>query len=84
MASPYIGEIRMFGGHRIPTGWALCDGQQLQISAYQDLFNLIATTYGGNGSTTFNLPDLAGRVPVGSDYGNSIRWARWSASRRWR
>ena len=70
MSTPYIGEIRMFGGKRPPTGWAFCDGQQLQITAYQDLFNLIATTYGGDGVNTFNLPDLGGRVPVASDFGN--------------
>lgn len=62
--SPYVGEIRMFGGNFAPAGWMLCQGQVLPISEYETLFQLIGTTYGGDGQTTFNLPDLQGRVPV--------------------
>lgn len=61
---PYIGEIRLFGGTFAPYGWALCDGQVMAISQNSTLFNLIGTTYGGDGVTTFALPDLRGRVPV--------------------
>ena len=64
MADSYIGEIRMFGGNFAPTGWMLCSGQSLAISDYDTLFNLIGTTYGGDGQSTFNLPDLRGRLPV--------------------
>lgn len=70
MAQPYVGEIRMFGGNFAPAGWAFCDGSILPISEYETLFTLIGTTYGGNGQTTFALPDLRGRVPIhmGSGY----------------
>ncbi|MCF8378358.1 MAG: tail fiber protein [Bacteroidales bacterium] len=61
---PYIGEIAMFAGNFAPQGWAFCDGQLLQISQYTALFSLIGTYYGGNGYSTFALPDLRGRVPV--------------------
>lgn len=64
MANPYIGEIRMFGGNFAPQGWAFCAGQLLPISENEALFNLIGTTYGGDGQTTFQLPDLRGRVPI--------------------
>jgi len=64
MATPYVGEIRMFGGNFAPEGWLFCDGSLLAISEYTTLFQLIGTTYGGNGQTTFALPDLRGRVPV--------------------
>ncbi len=64
MSEPYIGEIRLFGGNFAPAGWAMCDGQLLAISDYDALFALIGTTYGGDGQTTFALPDLRGRVPV--------------------
>lgn len=64
MADPFIGEIRMFGGTFAPVGWALCNGQTLPISQNPALFNLIGTTYGGDGQTTFNLPDLRGRGPI--------------------
>lgn len=64
MSSPYIGEIRMFGGNFAPAGWALCDGSLLPISENDALFILIGTTYGGDGQNTFALPDLRGRVPV--------------------
>jgi microcystin-dependent protein len=64
MSAPYVGEIRMFGGNFPPAGWMTCDGQVLQISQYDVLFNLIGTTYGGDGQSTFNLPNLSGRVPI--------------------
>ena len=64
MSDPFVGEIRMFGGNFAPAGWAFCNGQTLPISEYDTLFNLIGTTYGGDGQTTFNLPDLRGRLPV--------------------
>src|SRR5690606_20667620 len=61
---PYIGEIRMFAGNYAPQNWALCNGATLSIAEYQELFSLIGTTYGGDGQTTFNLPDFRGRIPV--------------------
>lgn len=64
MGQPYVGEIRMFAGNFAPAGWALCDGQLLPISENETLFNLIGTTYGGDGQETFALPDLRGRVPI--------------------
>jgi microcystin-dependent protein len=64
MGQPFIGEIRMFGGNFAPAGWALCAGQVLPISENETLLQLIGTTYGGDGQSTFNLPDLQGRVPV--------------------
>jgi microcystin-dependent protein len=64
MGSPYVGEIRMFAGNFAPAGWMFCEGQLLAISEYEILFNLIGTTYGGDGQTTFALPDLRGRLPV--------------------
>jgi microcystin-dependent protein len=63
MAS-YIGEIRMFGGNFAPAGWMFCEGQFLPISEYDTLFQLIGTTYGGDGENTFALPDLRGRLPI--------------------
>jgi microcystin-dependent protein len=64
MAQPYVGEIRMFGGTFAPRGWMFCEGQLLPISENETLFQLIGTTYGGDGQTTFALPDLRGRIPV--------------------
>jgi len=64
MSDPYIGEIRMFGGNFAPNGWLFCQGQVLSISDYDTLFNLIGTTYGGDGQQTFALPNLASRIPV--------------------
>ncbi|MGX8010564.1 phage tail protein [Mesorhizobium sp. ORM8.1] len=64
MAQPYVGEIRMFAGNFPPAGWMFCDGQLLPISEYDTLFNLIGTTYGGDGQSTFALPDLRGRLPI--------------------
>ncbi len=64
MAQPYVGEIRMFAGNFAPAGWMFCEGQLLPISEYETLFQLIGTTYGGDGQSTFALPDLRGRVPL--------------------
>jgi microcystin-dependent protein len=64
MSQPYVGEIRMFGGNFPPSGWALCQGQLLPISENDVLFQLIGTTYGGDGESTFALPNLASRVPM--------------------
>ncbi len=64
MSQPYVGEIRMFGGNFAPAGWMFCEGQLLPISEYESLFNLIGTTYGGDGQSTFALPDLRGRLPI--------------------
>lgn len=64
MAQPYVGEIRMFAGNFAPAGWMFCEGQLLPISENETLFNLIGTTYGGDGQSTFALPDLRGRIPI--------------------
>jgi microcystin-dependent protein len=64
MAQPYVGEIRIFAGNFAPVGWMFCDGSALPISENETLFQLIGTTYGGDGQTTFSLPDLRGRVPL--------------------
>src|SRR4249920_3228146 len=64
MAQPYVGEIRMFAGNFAPAGWMFCQGQLLPISENETLFNLIGTTYGGDGQSTFALPDLRGRLPM--------------------
>ena len=70
MAQPYVGEIRMFAGNFAPAGWMFCEGQLLPISENETLFNLIGTTYGGDGQSTFALPDLRGRVPM--HFGNGF------------
>ena len=64
MAQPYVGEIRMFAGNFAPAGWQFCEGQFLPISENDTLFQLIGTTYGGDGVSTFALPDLRGRIPI--------------------
>jgi microcystin-dependent protein len=64
MSDPFIGEIRMFAGKIPPSGWAFCDGQLLAVSQNNVLFQVFGTRYGGDGTTTFGLPDLRGRVPV--------------------
>lgn len=64
MAQPYVGEIRMFAGNFAPAGWMFCEGQLLPISENETLFQLIGTTYGGDGQSTFALPDLRGRLPL--------------------
>lgn len=65
MGTPYLGEIRLFAGTKAPTDWAICDGAVIKITDNQELYSLIATTWGGDGQTTFALPDLRGRVPLG-------------------
>jgi len=66
----YYGEIRMFSGYYAPQGWAFCNGQLLEVSRNDALFSILGTTYGGDGRTTFGLPDLRGRVPVHAGGGN--------------
>ncbi len=73
MAQPYVGEVRMFAGNFAPAGWMFCEGQLLPISEYETLFNLIGTTYGGDGQSTFALPDLRGRLPL--HFGNGFTLA---------
>lgn len=73
MAQPYVGEIRIFAGNFAPAGWMFCEGQLLPISEYETLFQLVGTTYGGDGQETFALPDLRGRVPV--HQGNGVTLA---------
>ncbi|WP_005035779.1 phage tail protein [Holophaga foetida] len=73
MAQPYVGEIRIFAGNFAPAGWMFCEGQLLPISEYETLFNLIGTTYGGDGQSTFALPDLRGRLPL--HFGNGFTLA---------
>jgi len=72
MAEPFIGEIRMFGGNFAPLNWAACDGALLAISQNDALFALIGTTYGGDGQTTFALPDLRGRIPIHQGNGHTL------------
>ncbi len=64
MSEPFVGEIRMFAGNFAPRGWAFCDGQLLAVSQNDALFSLLGTIYGGDGRTTFGLPDLRGRIPL--------------------
>ena len=75
MSEPYVGEIRMFAGSFAPRNWAFCDGQLLAVSQNDALFSLFGTIYGGDGRTTFGLPDLRGRIPIhaGSGPGLSSR-----------
>jgi microcystin-dependent protein len=68
MSEPFIGQIMLFGGNFAPQGWAFCNGQLLSISQNTALFSILGTTYGGNGTTNFALPDLQGRAAVG--FGN--------------
>lgn len=72
MSEPFIGQITMFGGNFAPRGWAFCDGQLLPISQNTALFSILGTTYGGDGRTTFGLPDLRGRVPMGPRNGPGL------------
>ncbi|MCP4432293.1 MAG: phage tail protein [Gammaproteobacteria bacterium] len=72
MSDPFLGEIIMFGGNFAPRGWALCEGQLLPISQNSALFSILGTTYGGDGRTTFGLPDLRGRVPMGPGNGPGL------------
>src|SRR5512132_691632 len=73
MAQPYVGEIRIFAGNFAPAGWLLCNGQLLPISENETLFQLLGTTYGGDGQSTFALPDLRGRIPL--HFGNGCTLA---------
>jgi microcystin-dependent protein len=77
VAQPYVGEIRMFGGNFAPAGWMFCEGQLLPISENETLFQLIGTTYGGDGQSTFQLPDLRGRLPIhqGTGAGSTFQLA---------
>jgi len=72
MSDYYIGEVRMFAGLQAPGNWLFCEGQELAITAYQALYSLIGTAYGGNGTSTFKLPDFRGRVPVGKGQGAGL------------
>ncbi|KHK49523.1 tail collar protein, partial [Ralstonia sp. A12] len=72
MAQPYIGEIRLFAGNYAPVGWLLCQGQIVSIADNEALFALLDTTYGGNGQTTFGLPNLQGKLPVGQGQGPGL------------
>jgi microcystin-dependent protein len=72
MAQPYVGEIRMFAGNFAPAGWMFCEGQLLPISENDVLFTLIGTTYGGDGESTFALPDLRGRIPLHQGNGSVL------------
>lgn len=82
MAQPFVGEIRMFAGNFNPSGWMFCNGQLLPISENETLFNLIGTTYGGDGQSTFALPNLQGRLPVhmGSLAGTTFQLAEQAGS----
>jgi len=73
MSSPFVGQIAIVGFNFAPVGWAFCDGTLLPISEYETLFNLIGTTFGGDGQTTFALPDLRGRVPVHVGQGSGLQ-----------
>lgn len=72
MSEPFLGEIRMVGFNFAPRGWAFCQGQLLSIATNSALFSLLGTVYGGNGTTTFALPDLRGRSPVGTGSGQGL------------
>ncbi len=72
MSEPYVGEIRMFAGNFAPRGWAFCDGQLLAVSQNDALFSLLGTIYGGDGRTTFGLPDMRGRIPVHAGTGPGL------------
>ena len=72
MSEPFLGEVIMFGGNFAPRNWAFCDGQLLPIQQHQALFSILGTIYGGDGQTTFALPDLRGRVPVGAGQGTGL------------
>ena len=72
MGTPYVGEIRIFGGNFAPAGWQFCDGTLLAISEYETLFNLIGTTYGGDGQVTYAVPDLRGRLPIHQGQGPGL------------
>ncbi len=79
MSEPFVGEIRMFAGNFAPRGWAFCDGQLLAVSQNDALFSLLATVYGGDGRTTFGLPDLRGRIPIHAGTGPGLSPRRLGA-----
>lgn len=72
MSEPFVGEIRMFAGNFAPRGWAFCDGQLLAVSQNDALFSLLGTIYGGDGRTTFGLPDMRGRIPIHKGHGPGL------------
>jgi microcystin-dependent protein len=77
MSDPYIGQIQVFGFNFPPRGWAFCEGQLLSIPSYSALFSLLGTTYGGDGRTTFGLPDMRGRTCVSPGNGPGLTQIRW-------
>ena len=79
MSEPFVGEIRMFAGNFAPRGWAFCDGQLLAVSQNDALFSLLGTIYGGDGRTTFGLPDMRGRIPVHAGSGPGLAPRRLGA-----
>lgn len=79
MSEPFVGEIRMFAGNFAPRGWAFCDGQLLAVSQNDALFSLFGTIYGGDGRTTFGLPDLRGRIPIHAGTGPGLSPRRLGA-----
>lgn len=79
MSEPFVGEIRMFAGNFAPRGWAFCDGQLLAISQNDALFSLLGTVYGGDGRTTFGIPELRGRIPVHAGTGPGLSDRRLGA-----
>lgn len=79
MSEPFVGEIRMFAGNFAPRGWAFCDGQLLAVSQNDALFSLLGTIYGGDGRTTFGLPDLRGRLPMHAGTGPGLDSRRLGA-----
>ena len=79
MSEPFVGEVRMFAGNFAPRGWAFCDGQLLAVSQNDALFSLLGTIYGGDGRTTFGLPDLRGRIPIHAGQGPGLSERRLGA-----
>ena len=79
MSEPFVGEIRMFAGNFAPRGWAFCDGQLLAVSQNDALFSLLGTIYGGDGRTTFGLPEMRGRIPVHAGTGPGLSQRRLGA-----
>jgi len=79
MSEPFVGEVRMFAGNFAPRGWAFCDGQLLAVSQNDALFSLLGTVYGGDGRTTFGLPDLRGRIPIHAGNGPGLSPRRLGA-----
>lgn len=79
MSEPFVGEIRMFAGNFAPRGWAFCDGQLLAVSQNDALFSLLGTIYGGDGRTTFGLPDVRGRIPIHAGTGPGLSPRRLGA-----